>query len=663
MPTRPDHLGSEPRIERHFDGILCFGGEDWWYHNRGHFDMRMMREISAYCPVIYVNSIGMRVPSPREGGVFVGRVRRKIQSLRRGFGPVDDRFVVGSLCSLPGRVGRRVSRGIAVRQLDAALHRYRIRRPLVWVACPTAATLLDDLPSAGLVYQRTDEYECFPGVNASQIRSYDQALKQAADLTVFCASDLADREGAECARSLYVEHGVDFERFAAAGAGLANEPDDLANVPRPRVGFVGGIDAHTFDVRLFEEVTERLPWVHFVLVGSCSIPGSWSERPNVHLVGQRPYDQVADYMAANDVLIMPWCANEWIKSCNPVKLKEYLAIGRPIVSTPFPQLSRFGDLVRTASDGASFADEIRDALQSPGYSMRRRARVAGETWTVAAQSVMTALWNGGIVPDIRATPEPFKREEPVRSITHPQIRARRRADKLPPLGQQIRRCFLLAGGVAEHDIETDTRRAVLDQVVFEGQRVLDVWLRAFGTIREVDRYDTSIRVLHGSLVAAPWPAHTTQQRIHLERDARPYRGSIGSVADASRDLCDDDVILVVDGTHLPVTSLQPVIDTHFESDAEITLGMNQDGSAAGVYVIRVSALGHVPPRGYCDLKEQWLARVAQAGVRLEVQAMQAPGCLRVRTHDELMRATRAIVAQRATAGAAGQRRNRGVRSA
>ncbi|MEO0662179.1 MAG: hypothetical protein AAFZ87_11625 [Planctomycetota bacterium] len=61
--------GPEPRT---YDGVVCFGGEDWWYHNRAHYDMQMMRELSADLPVLYVNSIGMRVPTPGEGGCSSG---------------------------------------------------------------------------------------------------------------------------------------------------------------------------------------------------------------------------------------------------------------------------------------------------------------------------------------------------------------------------------------------------------------------------------------------------------------------------------------------------------------------------------------------------------------------------------------------------------------
>ncbi len=217
------------------------------------------------------------------------------------------------------------------------------------------------------------------------------------------------REGGQCRNTLFVDHGVDFEKFAAAGRcknlsdtqtcirGNGHNIDEcmrscrgacgVRRLPGPRVGFVGGIDSHTFDSRLFAEVASQSPNVHFVLVGACSLPDGWCRAPNVWLLGQRPYEQVADYMAACDVLIMPWNRSDWIRACNPVKLKEYLAVGRPVVSTPFEELRRYDGLVRVATDSDSFAGQIRRALSEPMVAERLRERVRDETWQAKARQV------------------------------------------------------------------------------------------------------------------------------------------------------------------------------------------------------------------------------------------------------------------------------------
>jgi len=377
---------------REFDGIICFGGEDWWYHNRGHYDMQMMRELSRTVPVLYVNSIGMRPPGVGQGALFVKRVSRKLKSLRRGLVSVRDGFSVFSPLAAPGRLGRLATLHVMPRQVRRAAKKLGITRPLLWVACPPAQQVLDKLNPVGLIYQRTDRFEDFLGVNPDEIRSYDVELKGRADVTLFCSTHLFGREADGCRSALLVDHGVDFEMFEAGGA----EPGDVREVPHPRVGFIGGIDSHTFDPSLFLDVASALPDMQFVLVGACSLPAGWCDLKNVHLLGRRPYGEVARYMAACDVLIMPWNQSDWIAACNPVKLKEYLAVGRPVVSTWFQELDRYDGLVRVARNADEFARAVKDAIDSPGDPGPGRTRVRDQTWRAKSGQVLAELERLGL---------------------------------------------------------------------------------------------------------------------------------------------------------------------------------------------------------------------------------------------------------------------------
>lgn len=395
-----DELHAAPEwapVAREFDGVICFGGEDWWYHNRGHYDMQLMRRMARRAPVLYVNSIGMRTPRLGEGAMFFTRVRQKLKSLRRGLVSIEPGFTVFSPLAGPGRIGARVNPAILPMLINHAARRLGMRRPLVWVACPPGASVAARIGGVAMVYQRTDRYEEFTGVDPSLIGGYDRALKTGADLTVFCSALLYEQEGAACARAFYADHGVDFTRFADA-AQHGRTPEDMGAIKHPRVGFVGGIDSHTFDSAFFLVVADALPDVQFVLVGGCSLPSGWCPRANVTLLGRKPYDEVARYMAACDVLIMPWNRNRWIEACNPVKLKEYLAVGRPVVTTPFHELKRYDGFVRIASTPQTFAAEIRAALAEPGDADARRARVRDETWEAKAVAVFGELERLGVRP-------------------------------------------------------------------------------------------------------------------------------------------------------------------------------------------------------------------------------------------------------------------------
>lgn len=392
---------------RVFDGVLCFGGLDWWYHNRGHYDMQMMRELATHVPVVYVNSIGMRTPTAREGRMFFKRVVRKAKSISRGFVKVRDNFGVLSPFTPPGGSSSGLWRRILLHQVNSAMRRMNIRQPLLWVACPPAAAYASAIDKVGMAYQRTDRMETFPGVDENYIRQCDRALKRSADITFFVSTHLFESERKQCQAAAFVDHGADLDRFMEAGD-HATDPADVASIARPRVGFIGGIDRHTFDPELFNAVVQRLDKMQFILVGGCSLSQDWCPNlgKNVHMLGRKPYEQVADYMAACDVLIMPWNHSDWIAACNPVKLKEYLAVGRPIVSTPFPELARFRGLVAAAQTPDAFAQAIEDAVSSPDIRLQQRKRVEGESWQAKCGAVLHQLSALGLTPAGRGAAAP-----------------------------------------------------------------------------------------------------------------------------------------------------------------------------------------------------------------------------------------------------------------
>ncbi len=374
-----------------FDGIICIGGEDWWYHNRGHFDFQIMRRLAEDWPVLFVNSLAVRMPSLKEKSQFAARIGRKLKSLARGLVRVENNFWVFSPASVPGVAGQKLSGWALAPQIKIAAARAGIKRPLLWVHCPAGAHLVNEIAHSALVLQRTDRFEAFPEADPAIVGEQIAFLKKTADLVVYCNANLMAEESTQVRQQLLITHGVDLDTFIAAGKTRSPGPVDVALLKRPRVGFIGGIDAHTFGPELFVETAKRLPDVEFALIGGCSLPEGWCTLPNVKLLGRKPYEFVANYMAAMDVLIMPWNDSEWIQACNPIKLKEYLAVGRPIVTTDFPALERYRDLVRVAGTPREFAAAIRAALEQTYDAGPARARVASEGWDAKASFLAEAL--------------------------------------------------------------------------------------------------------------------------------------------------------------------------------------------------------------------------------------------------------------------------------
>ncbi len=229
------------------------------------------------------------------------------------------------------------------------------------------------------------------------IKRYDRELKEVADLTVFVNSTLYEDEKSQCRKAIYVDHGVDFDTFASAEL-CDRVPDDMKSIRRPIVGFYGGIDNHTSDISLMEKVVDLLPDYSFVFVGKVSFDVSrLQSKENVCMLGQKPYEDIPHYGKCFDVCIMPWRQNRWIEACNPVKLKEYLALGKPIVSTPYPELQNYVDVVYEANTPEEFAEYIKKALfdDTPELIAKRRQKVAQVSWDSKAELVLAELLGNG----------------------------------------------------------------------------------------------------------------------------------------------------------------------------------------------------------------------------------------------------------------------------
>ena len=374
-----------------FDGIICIGGEDWWYHNRGHFDFQIMRRLARRWPVLFVNSLGVRMPSLRHDRHFAARIGRKLKSFARGLAHIENGFWVFSPVTAPGAAVASLSRWALAPQIRIAAARAGIRRPLLWIHCPPGVALIDQLPHTAVVMQRTDRFEAFPDADPALVGCQIRELKKRADLVVYAAEHLREQERNEVAASVLVTHGVDLDAFVRAGRGDSEIPADIAQIARPRIGFIGGIDSHPFDPELFLAVAASRPQYNFVMVGGCSLPEGWCSLPNVHQLGRKPYDEIAAYMAVMDVLTMPWNRSEWIKACNPIKLKEYLAVGRPVVTTDFPALDPWRDLVHIAGEAVAFSAAIDGALREPTTSDAALGRLQHESWSAKADLVAATL--------------------------------------------------------------------------------------------------------------------------------------------------------------------------------------------------------------------------------------------------------------------------------
>ena len=208
-----------------------------------------------------------------------------------------------------------------------------------------------------------------------------------ADLVIVASNSLLERKRAYNANTHWVPNAVDFESFAAVARQRPPLPADMAGLPTPIVGYVGAIN-EKLDYDLLFQVAESLRQGSLILVGPVDLRLDFAglnklqSLPNVRLLGLKPVAEVPLYVHACQVCLMPYKLNEWTAHINPLKLFEYLAEGKPVVSTAIPAVHGYERVIRVASDAASFCRQVRLALQErdEGRTEQRMALAAQNTW-------------------------------------------------------------------------------------------------------------------------------------------------------------------------------------------------------------------------------------------------------------------------------------------
>jgi glycosyltransferase involved in cell wall biosynthesis len=383
-----------PKREPSTDGVICFSALDWWYHNHAHADFQLMRRVAASRRVLFVNSIGMRMPLPGRSTQPLRRIVRKVRSISRALqAPVPDLpdYHVLSPAVLPF-YGTPAIRALNTRlvtwQVRRAARRLGLEMPTCLVTIPTAWAAARRLPVRSVIYNRSDKHSEFGETDQTYIRDLEEQLLRGADRVLYVSRALMEQESAYTAgRARFLDHGVDLDRFRL---GLP-ESADLADIGRPRLGFFGGFDDYVIDFDLLERLAKSIPEAEVILIGdaTCSMDRLTSQ-PNVTWLGYRPYEQIPSLGAGFDVALMPWQQNGWIEACNPIKLKEYLALGLPVVSTDFPEVRHYDHVVRVAHDHDSFVDLVRETMRDggPGTPESRHAVVSGSSWERRAQELI-----------------------------------------------------------------------------------------------------------------------------------------------------------------------------------------------------------------------------------------------------------------------------------
>ncbi len=386
------------------EAIICFAPDPWegLWRNRH----QIMTRLARYNTVIYVE--------PRR---YLGETYRQLRARRLRLAdlrkPLLEPVNIGSPVQTAGacglwryhdpyyapfagrRSGGRLTAALRRRAFRAALHRLGVRQPILWLLRPFHADQIGLYEEKLVVYHITDAYSEFPLVTDKTAFCRDEeALLHRADVVIVTSPGLLASKLPHNPHTYLVPNAVDYSGFQAALADPNRRLVAADAIARPHIGYVGALNEKiAFD--LLEHVARARPGWQLLLVGALDLTAhpdkadALRRLSNVHWLGRLPASQVPDAIASMDVCLLPYERNAWTANIDSLKLYEYLACGKPVVSTDVPAARAFESVVRIAAERTTFITAIETALtdNAPNVIAARQAVAAGNTWDMRVAQI------------------------------------------------------------------------------------------------------------------------------------------------------------------------------------------------------------------------------------------------------------------------------------
>jgi glycosyltransferase involved in cell wall biosynthesis len=366
--------------------IICLANNYFFDPTSKH---HVMRELAKTNHVLWINWHASRRPSLNRRDL--SSIVEKLKQFGNGLVKVQDRLWVLTPMVIPlpsSALARKLNRWLVTLQTKWILRKLTPRRQ-VWSFTADIGPLLGGFGEELVVYYCVDEFAAFSGYDVETTRRLDRELCEAADLVITTSQALYESKSPFNSNTIYVPHGVLYKHFAQALDPQFPVADDLKDLPKPIIGYYGLVQDWQ-DLDLLADIARRKPEWSIVLVGKVQTDVE-RFRPikNMHFLGQRPHAELPHYSRGFDVAVIPHKINELTRNMNPIKLREYLAAGLPVVSSALPEVRAYEPEVRIADDADEWIVQIERAVddRSPEADRRRSGMVAGEDWSVRVESI------------------------------------------------------------------------------------------------------------------------------------------------------------------------------------------------------------------------------------------------------------------------------------
>jgi len=360
--------------------IVCFS-HDWTGDplSKTH----LMRVLSGENRILWINAIANRMPTTSTKDV--SRIFKKLKSFTEPIREVEPNIFVLNPLAIPAygtSAVRSFNQKFLISQVRKAMRKLNFASPVNFVFNPAAGLLAGKIGEEFLVYYCVDDYTAFTGASPG-LKEIEEELFRRADLVVVSAEKLLDDKKRFNKNTFIIRHGVDFNHFRKALDDTTKIPGDIADLPRPIIGF-HGLLADWIDYDLIVKIAAHFKNGSVVLIGKTTVDaeriiGKVQNLPNVRLLGRKPYNDLPNYCKGFDVALNPFAINDLTLAANPLKVREYLAAGLEVVSTAIPEVEIM-NMCRIGRSHDEFIREIENALANPRPKREISEAIRAESW-------------------------------------------------------------------------------------------------------------------------------------------------------------------------------------------------------------------------------------------------------------------------------------------
>jgi len=385
-PERPAHKSRVVRTNRQ---LIVFS-DDWGRHPSSC--QHLVRQLLTDWDVTWVNTIGTRLPRFDRMTMSRGWQKLKEWSHSGGQGQPgqDSQPRILNPAMWPGFSSawqRRMNRWLLSRHLRR--HIPSLSESIVLTTIPVVADLVGTVNAKRWIYYCVDDFSCWPGLDSRPLRMMEEELISKVDAIVAAGENLAARIREMGRQVTVISHGIDVENWS----GATRPHPRLSDLPRPRILFWGLIDRR-LDTKLLNALGDGMKAGTIVLLGPEQAPDpALDSISRVRRLGPVPFSELPSAAHAADVLIMPYADLPVTRAMQPLKLKEYLATGKPVVARRLPAVHEWEDCLDATDLTEDFVAAVVDRVNTgtPHKQKQARNRLAAESWREKAKLLQQAL--------------------------------------------------------------------------------------------------------------------------------------------------------------------------------------------------------------------------------------------------------------------------------